>query len=70
MSLFDFSFSVRYIRWLVEDMCKSKLLLNDMPVFHENLFKIGVAGLLAVTNDKISFAVSFFHIYHSHLLFC
>ena len=51
-------------------MCKSKLLLNDMPVFHENLFKIGVAGLLAVTNDKISFAVSFFHIYHSHLLFC
>ena len=27
--------------WPVKDsMCKSRLLLNDMPVFRENLFKI------------------------------
>ena len=39
-SLSDFFLPVRYNRWLVKDMCKSRLLLNDMPVFHEDLFKI------------------------------
>ena len=24
--------------WLVKDMFKLRLLLNDIPVFHENLF--------------------------------
>ena len=38
MSLSDFSFLSH--RRLVKDMCKSKLPLNDAPVFHENLFKI------------------------------
>ena len=39
-SLSVFFLPVRYNRWLGKDMCKSRLLLNDMPVFHENLFKI------------------------------
>ena len=39
-SLSDLVLPVRCCRWLVKDMCKSRLLLNDMPVFHENLFKI------------------------------
>lgn len=37
-------------------MCKSRLLLDDVPVLHENLLKFGVAGLLVVTNGKISFS--------------
>ena len=36
-------------------MCKSRLLLNDMPVCHENLLKIP-CGRIIVTNGKISFA--------------
>ena len=32
--------STRDNRWLVKDMFKLRLLLNDVPVFHENLFEI------------------------------
>ena len=36
--------------------------------FMRTFLRFGVAVLLAITNSKISFVVSFFHIYHSHLL--
>ena len=49
----DFFLPVRYNRWLVKNMCKSRLLLNDMPVFNENRFKISVAVLLVVTGAII-----------------
>ena len=35
-SLSDFFLPVRYNWWLVKNMCKSRLLLNDMLVFNEN----------------------------------
>ena len=52
-------------RWLVKDMLKLGLLLNDVPAFHENLFEIRcgrIVGVvfnrfLSVTNGKISFVL-------------
>ena len=59
MSLRSF-LSVGDIRWLVKDMFKLGLLLNDVPVFHENRFEIGcglIASIVGSTprNGKISF---------------
>ena len=41
-------------RWLVKDMFKLRLLLNDLPVFHENLFEIcgQIVGIVATVLDK------------------
>ena len=41
-------------RWLVKDMFKLRLLLSDLPVFHENLFEIcgQIVGIVATVLDK------------------
>ena len=42
-------------RWLVKDMFKLRLLLNDVPVFHEHLFEIQcgqIVGIVATVLDK------------------
>ena len=41
--------------WLVKDMFKLRLLLNDVPVFHENLFEIQcgqIVGIVGTVLDK------------------
>ena len=40
--------------WLVKDTFKLRLLLNDLPVFHENLFEIcgQIVGIVATVLDK------------------
>ena len=46
---------------MVKDLFKLRLLLNDVPVFHENRFEIwcGQIVLEVVTNGKISQFVCF-----------
>ena len=46
---------------MVKDFYKLRLLLNDVPVFHENRFEIrcGQIVLEVVTNGKISQFVCF-----------
>ena len=42
-------------RWLVKDTFKLRLLLNDLPVFHENLSEIQcgqIVGIVATVLDK------------------
>ena len=40
MFLRDFFLPVRDNRWLVKEFLYLRLLMNDLPVFHENLFEI------------------------------
>ena len=57
MSLGDFSFLKETIGGWLKISFKLGLLLNDVPVFHENRFEIRcgrIAGIV-VTNCKISF---------------
>ena len=39
-------------------MCNSRLLLNDVPVFHENLFKIRCGRVISGIKRQIFFAFS------------
>ena len=41
-------------RWLVKEMFKLRLLLNDLPVFHENRFEIcgQIVGIVGTVLDK------------------
>ena len=42
-------------RWLVKDMLKLGLLLNDVPAFHENLFEIRcgrIVGVVCSSNKR------------------
>ena len=48
-------------------MCKSKLLLNDVPVFHGNLFKIR-CGWVISGNKRLNFFRCFFLSYLSFSL--
>ena len=40
MSFRDYFLPLRDNRWLVKDFLMLRLQLNDVPVFHENLFEI------------------------------
>ena len=40
---------------LFKDMCKPRLLLDDVPVFHKNLFKIRCSRVINGNKQKIFF---------------
>ena len=66
---------VRDNRWLVKDMFKLRLLLNDVPVFHENHFEIQcgqivgiVVTILDKTVEKSAYLGGIFSKLHSRLI--
>ena len=54
--------------WLVKDLFELRLLLNDVPVFHDNLFEIWCGQI--VSSNKMVKSLLFVLFYCVEPLFC
>ena len=62
-----FFLPVRYNWWLIKDFSEPRLLLNHVPVFHENLFKIRCGWIVSCNKRQNLFSL-FCFVAKSHFL--
>ena len=52
-----FFLPVRHNGWLIKDFFEPRLLLNHVPVFHENLFKIRCGWIVSCNKRQNLFSL-------------